>query len=60
MVVEPLKRVAPRAIKLVLVAPTQAVVRPLQLTGLWHRFTVVDGPGDTLREGTGQGTGEHS
>ncbi len=54
------KMVGPRAIELVLVAPTQAVVRPLQLTGLWHRFTVVDGPGDTLREGTGQGTGEHS
>jgi anti-anti-sigma factor len=34
------KLVAPRAIELVLVAPPAAVVRPLQLTGLWHRFTV--------------------
>ncbi len=36
------KLVAPRAIELVLVGPTAAVVRPLQLTGLWHRFTVED------------------
>lgn len=39
------KMVAPRAIELALVAPTPAVVRPLQLTGLWHRFSVAeDGP----------------
>ena len=54
------KLVGPRAIDLVLVAPPPAVVRPLQLTGLWHRFTVADGPGEVVREGTGQGTGEHS
>ena len=54
------KMVAPRAIELVLVAPTPAVLRPLQLTGLWHRFSVADEPGDTPREGTGQGTAEHS
>lgn len=40
------KLVAPRAIELVLVAPPPIVVRPLQLTGLWHRFTVDDEPGD--------------
>ena len=34
------KLAAPRAIELVLVAPPLVVVRPLQLTGLWHRFTV--------------------
>ena len=34
------KLAAPRAIELVLVAPPAAVVRPLQLTGLWHRFTI--------------------
>jgi anti-anti-sigma factor len=34
------KLVAPRAIELVLVAPPVAVARPLQLTGLWHRFTI--------------------
>ena len=53
------KLVAPRAIELVLVAPTPAVVRPLQLTGLWHRFTVVEEPGGTSGEPTGQETGEH-
>jgi stage II sporulation protein AA (anti-sigma F factor antagonist) len=31
---------APRGVDLVLVAPPQAVARPLQLTGLWRRFTV--------------------
>jgi len=40
VLVQLLKLVAPRAIELVLVAPPAAVVRPLQLTGLWHRFTV--------------------
>jgi stage II sporulation protein AA (anti-sigma F factor antagonist) len=34
------KLAAPRAIELVLVAPPATVVRPLQLTGLWHRFTI--------------------
>ncbi len=34
------KLVGPRAIELVLVAPPATVVRPLQLTGLWHRFTI--------------------
>jgi stage II sporulation protein AA (anti-sigma F factor antagonist) len=32
---------APRAVDLVLVAPPEAVTRPLQLTGLWRRFTVL-------------------
>lgn len=31
---------APRGVDLVLVAPPQAVARPLQLTGLWRRFTI--------------------
>jgi anti-anti-sigma factor len=39
------KLAAPRAIELVLVAPPPAVVRPLQLTGLWHRFTVQEAEG---------------
>jgi anti-anti-sigma factor len=43
------KLVAPRAIQLVLVGPPTAVVRPLQLTGLWHRFTVVE----DAQDGTG-------
>jgi stage II sporulation protein AA (anti-sigma F factor antagonist) len=34
------KLAAPRAIEVALVAPPIAVVRPLQLTGLWHRFPI--------------------
>jgi stage II sporulation protein AA (anti-sigma F factor antagonist) len=34
------KLAAPRAIDLVLVEPPAVVVRPLQMTGLWHRFTI--------------------
>ena len=45
------KLAAPRAIEVVLVAPTSAVARPLQLTGLWHRFTIAE------HEGAGEGTG---
>jgi anti-anti-sigma factor len=38
---------APRGVDLVLLAPPQAVARPLQLTGLWRRFTIRDDdPGD--------------
>ena len=37
------KMAKPRGIEIVLVAPPSAVVRPLQLTGLWHRFPVEDG-----------------
>ena len=41
---------APRGIEIVLVDPPPPVSRPLQLSGLWHRFPVVDG-------GTGDGSG---
>ena len=34
---------APRGIALALVAPPPAVAKPLRLSGLWHRFEVVDG-----------------
>jgi anti-anti-sigma factor len=37
---------APRGIDVALVAPSPAVTRPLQLTGLWHRFPIVDGDGN--------------
>ena len=40
---------APRGVEVALVTPSSAVVRPLQLTGLWRRFEVVDdeaGPAD--------------
>jgi anti-anti-sigma factor len=33
---------APRAIEVVLVDPPPAVTRPLQLSGLWHRFPITD------------------
>jgi stage II sporulation protein AA (anti-sigma F factor antagonist) len=39
----------PRAVTVALVTPPPAVARPLQLTGLWRRFEVVDpdaGPAD--------------
>ena len=36
---------APRGVDVVLVAPPRAVVRPLQLTGLWTRFPVDEGAG---------------
>jgi stage II sporulation protein AA (anti-sigma F factor antagonist) len=44
VLVQALRMTAPRAIELVLVGPTATVIRPLQLSGLWHRFTMVDAP----------------
>jgi anti-anti-sigma regulatory factor len=35
---------SPRGVDVVLVAPPSAVSRPLQLSGLWLRFPVEDGP----------------
>ena len=32
---------APRGVEVVLVDPPVAVVRPLQLSGLWHRFPIL-------------------
>jgi stage II sporulation protein AA (anti-sigma F factor antagonist) len=40
----------PRDVPVVLVAPPPAVIRPLQLAGLWHRFPVVDPP---VQDGAG-------
>jgi anti-anti-sigma factor len=38
---------APRGIQVVLIDPPSTVIRPLQLSGLWHRFPVVHtGEGD--------------
>jgi anti-anti-sigma factor len=34
---------APRGIEVVLVHPPAAVIRPLQLSGLWHRFPIEGG-----------------
>jgi stage II sporulation protein AA (anti-sigma F factor antagonist) len=48
-----LQRMAdPRRVPVVLVAPPAAVARPLQLSGLWHRFETVDVP-EELRPRTG-------
>ncbi len=42
-----LQRMAsPRGVEVALVTPSSAVVRPLQLSGLWHRFAIVDEHGD--------------
>lgn len=38
------KLAAPRGIEVALVRPTPAVVRPLQLSGLWHRFPIEGAP----------------
>lgn len=37
---------APRGVDVALVTPSSAVARPLQLSGLWHRFPIVDENGD--------------
>ena len=42
VLVQAQKMAAPRKIEVALVAPTEAVLRPLQLSGLWHRFELVD------------------
>ena len=40
----------PRGIETVLVEPPSSVARSLQLTGLWHRFTVADAGGERAAE----------
>ncbi|MGY2065722.1 STAS domain-containing protein [Blastococcus sp. SYSU DS0619] len=49
------KLCVPRAIDTALVDPPPSVARPLQLTGLWHRFTVVDAGGAVSAEATPEG-----
>ncbi|RBY75183.1 anti-sigma factor antagonist [Blastococcus sp. TF02-09] len=36
---------APKGVDVALVTPSAAVARPLQLTGLWHRFPILDANG---------------
>ena len=43
---------APRGIEVVLVHPPAAVIRPLQLSGLWHRFPI---EGEVAQPGPGAG-----
>ena len=45
----------PRAIDTALVDPPPSVARPLQLSGLWHRFTVVDAGGAVSAQATSEG-----
>lgn len=47
------KMADPRRVTVALVAPPVAVARPLQLTGLWHRFEMVDVPDDAQPEKEG-------
>ena len=42
VLVQAQRMTAPRAVEVVLVDPPPAVVRPLQLSGLWHRFPVLE------------------
>jgi anti-anti-sigma factor len=44
VLVQALRMTSPRAIELVLVRAPSAVIQPLQHSGLWHRFTLVDSP----------------
>jgi stage II sporulation protein AA (anti-sigma F factor antagonist) len=46
------KMAVPRGVEVVLVAPPAVVVRPLQLSGLWHRFPMED-VADGLHPGAG-------
>jgi anti-anti-sigma factor len=46
------KMADPRRVVVALVAPPVTVARPLQLTGLWHRFEMVDVP-EGLHPGSG-------
>jgi anti-anti-sigma factor len=48
---------SPRGIALVLVDPPPVVSRPLQLSGLWHRFPVMDAEADDGEE-AGGGVGD--
>ena len=45
----------PRGIDTVLVDPPSSVARPLQLTGLWHRFTIAEAGGGRAGEATQDG-----
>jgi stage II sporulation protein AA (anti-sigma F factor antagonist) len=47
VLVQAQRMTSPRAVEVVLVDPPPEVVRPLQLSGLWHRFPVLESaPGE--------------
>jgi stage II sporulation protein AA (anti-sigma F factor antagonist) len=41
LLVQVQRMAAPRGVEVELLVATAAVARPLKLTGLWHRFTVI-------------------
>lgn len=47
VLVQAQRMTSPRAVEVVLVDPPPEVIRPLQLSGLWHRFSVLESaPGE--------------
>lgn len=47
VLVQAQRMTSPRAVEVVLVDPPPEVIRPLQLSGLWHRFPVLESaPGE--------------
>jgi stage II sporulation protein AA (anti-sigma F factor antagonist) len=46
VLVQALRMTAPRAIEFILVGAPSVVTQPLQHSGLWHRFTMVESPAD--------------
>jgi stage II sporulation protein AA (anti-sigma F factor antagonist) len=46
---------APRGVEVALLDPPEGVLRPLQLSGLWRRFPLVDSSGDGVAPGPGDG-----
>jgi anti-anti-sigma factor len=53
VLVQAQRMTSPRAVEVVLIDPPPAVVRPLQLSGLWHRFPVLESaPGERGDTGT--------
>ena len=46
---------APRGVEVALLDPPEGVLRPLQLSGLWRRFPLVDSSGGGVAPGPGDG-----
>ena len=46
---------APRGVEVALLDPPEEVLRPLQLSGLWRRFPIVDSSGDGVAPGSDDG-----
>jgi anti-anti-sigma factor len=46
---------APRGVEVALLDPPEGVLRPLQLSGLWRRFPIVDSPDGGVAPGPDDG-----